>query len=91
MVMSRQKNSGENHNLIIANKCFENVAKLEYMGRRVTDQNCIQEEINNVLHSGNSRYHSIQNLLLSSLPSTNLKIKVYKTIFLHVVLYRCAT
>ena len=33
----------------------------------------------------------MQNLLSSSLPSTNLKIKIYRTIILPVVLYGCET
>jgi len=36
-------------------------------------------------------YHSVQNLLSSSLLSKNLKIKIYRTIILPVVLYACET
>jgi len=36
-------------------------------------------------------YHSVQNLLSSRLLSNNLKITIYKTIILHVVLYGCET
>ena len=36
-------------------------------------------------------YHSVQNLLSSNLLSKNLKIKIYRTIILHVVLYGCKT
>ena len=39
----------------------------------------------------NACYHSEQNLLPSSLLSKNLKIKVYGTIILPVVLYGCQT
>jgi hypothetical protein len=38
------------------------------------------------LNSGNACYHSVQNLL-----STNITIRIYKTIILPVVLYGCAT
>ena len=38
-----------------------------------------------------SCYHSVQNLLSSKLLSKNLKIKIYKTIILPVVLYGCET
>ena len=36
-------------------------------------------------------YHSVQNLLSSSLLTKNLKIKIYRTIILPVVLYGCET
>jgi hypothetical protein len=36
-------------------------------------------------------YHSVQNLLSSRLLSKNIKIKIYKTIILRVVLYGCET
>ena len=38
---------------------------------------------------GNACYHSVQNLLSSRLLSKNLKIKIYRTIILPVVLYEC--
>jgi len=40
---------------------------------------------------GNACYHSMQNLLSSRLLSKNLKIKIYRTIILPVVLYGCET
>jgi hypothetical protein len=36
-------------------------------------------------------YHSVQNLLSSKLLSKNLKVRIYKTIILPVVLYGCET
>ena len=36
-------------------------------------------------------YHSVQNLLFSSLLSKNIKIKIYRTIILPVVVYGCET
>ena len=41
--------------------------------------------------SGNACYHSVQNLLSSRLLSKNLKIKIYRSIILPVVLYGCET
>ena len=39
----------------------------------------------------NTCYHSVQNLLYSNLLSKNVKIKIYRTIILPVVLYGCET
>ena len=50
----------------------------------------IQEEIKIRFKYGNACYHSVQNLLSSSLIFQNLKIKVHRKI-LPVVLYGCET
>jgi hypothetical protein len=60
------------------------------LGIILTDQNCIHEEIRIRLNSGNACYHAVQNLS-SRLLSINVKIKIYKTIILPVVLYGCET
>jgi hypothetical protein len=39
----------------------------------------------------NACYYSVQNLLSSRLLSKNLKIRIYRTIILPVVLYGCET
>jgi hypothetical protein len=41
------------------------------------------------LNSGNVLYNSVQNLLSSRLISKSLKIKIYRTVILPVVLYGC--
>jgi len=61
------------------------------LGTALTDQNSIQEEIKSRLKSRNSCYHLVQNLLSSSFPYKNLKIKIYRTIILPVVLCGCET
>jgi hypothetical protein len=63
----------------------------KYFGTTVTNQNLIQEEIKRRLNSGNASYHSVQNLLSSRLLSKHVKVKIYKTIILPVVLYGCET
>ena len=55
------------------------------------NQISIQEEIKNRVKSGNACCHSVQNLLSSSLLFKNLKINIYRTIILPVVLYGCET
>jgi hypothetical protein len=57
------------------------------MGAIVTNENCIYEEIKNILNSGYACYHPFQNILSSRILSKNLRIKTYKTIILPVVLY----
>jgi hypothetical protein len=57
----------------------------------VRNQNLIQEEIKRRLNSGNACYHSVQNLLSSQLLSKTLKIRIYETIVLPLVLYGCET
>jgi hypothetical protein len=87
MIMSCHPNSGQNQNIRIANELFENVAKFKYLGTTLTGQNDIHDEIKSRLNSGNACYYSVQNLLSSCLISKNLKIKIYKTVILPVVLY----
>ena len=65
--------------------------EFKYLGTTLTNQNSIAEEIKSRLRSGNACYHSVQNPLSSRLLSKNLKIKVYRTIILPVVLYGCET
>ena len=75
----------------IDNSSFERVEEFKHLGTNLTDQNSIREEIKSRLKSGNACYHSVQTLLSSSLLSKNLKIKIYRTIVLLVVLYGCET
>jgi hypothetical protein len=56
----------------------------------ITNQNLIREGINRRLSSGNACYHSVQTLLSSRL-SKNIKIRIYKTTILPVVVYGCET
>ena len=57
-----------------------------YLGSLLTNQTSIQEEIKCRLKAENSCYYSVQTLFSSKLLSKNLKIKIYKTIILPVVL-----
>ena len=89
MIMSRDQNAGRSHNMKIGNSSFERVEELIYLGTTLLNQNSIQEEIKSRLKPGNACYHSVQNLLPSSLLTKNLKI--YRTIIFPVVLYGCET
>jgi hypothetical protein len=44
MLLSRHKNSGQNHDIKIAKRFFENAVQFIYLGTTVTNQNLIQEE-----------------------------------------------
>ena len=61
--------------------------EFKYLRTTLTNQNSIPEEIKTRLRSGNDCHHSVQNLLSSMLLSKTLKIKIYRTIILPVVLY----
>jgi len=91
-ILSRDQNAGQNQNINNDSKSFETVEQFEYLGTTIINQNSVQEEIKSRLKSGNACYHSVQNLLSSSLLSKNIKIKIYRTcIILHVVLCGCET
>jgi hypothetical protein len=83
MLMSRE--------IKIGNRSFKNVSQFRYLGMTVINQNLIQEEIKRRLNSGNACYHSVHNLLSSHLLSKNVKVRIYKTIILPLVLYGCGT
>jgi hypothetical protein len=89
--MSRSQKRGQKHSIKIGNRSFEDVIKFKYFGTALTDQNCMHEEIKSRLNLENACYHSVQSLLSSHLLSRNVKVKIYKTIILPVVLYRCET
>ena len=89
--MSRDHNAGRSHNIKTENKSFVRMRHLKYLGTTLMYQNSIQEEIKSRLSSGNACYHSVQNLLSSTLLFKNIKIKIYRTIILPVVLYGCET
>ena len=79
-VMSRDQKAGRSHNIMTANSSSEMVEGLKYFGTTATNQNSIQEEVKSRWKSENAYYHSVQNLLSSSLLSKNLNIKIYGTI-----------
>ena len=88
MVISRGQNVGRIQRVRIDNSTFERVEEFKYLGTTLTNQNSIPVEIK---RSGNACYHSVQNILSSRLLSKNLKIKIYRTIILPIVLYGCET
>jgi hypothetical protein len=65
------------------------VEKFRYLGKTLTNQNSIQEEIKSRSNLGNACYWAVQNLL-SSIVSRGVNWKIYRTIILPV-LYVCET
>ena len=76
MVMSRVQIAGLSHTMKVDNSSIQRVEEFKYLGKTLTNQNSIQEEIKSRLKLRNACYHSVQNLLSSSLLSKNLKIKI---------------
>jgi hypothetical protein len=64
MLLSRHQNAGQNHDIKIPNRYFENMTQLKYLGTTVRNQSLIQEEIKRRLKSGNTCYHLVQNFCL---------------------------
>jgi hypothetical protein len=54
------------------------VEQFKYLGTTLTHQNSILEEMKDKSKSVHACYHLVQNLLLSTLLSTNIKIKIYR-------------
>jgi hypothetical protein len=87
VLIPHHQNAGQNHNMKVANKTLKDAAKFIYLGFTVINQNCICKEIRNILNLKNACHLSFQNILSFCLLSENVKIKIYKTIILCVVLY----
>jgi hypothetical protein len=59
MLLSHHQTAGQNRDIKIANRSFENVSQFKYLGTTVTNQNLFQEEIKRKLNSGNACYHCV--------------------------------
>ena len=80
-----------NVHIKIGSNFYEKVKTFQYLSSLVIIQYSIQDEIKIRLKAGISCDYLVQKLLSSQLLSNNLKIKIYKTIILPVVLYGCET
>jgi sorting nexin-29 len=54
MLMSRNQNAGQNHNMKTDSKSFERVEEFNYLGTTLTNRNSIHEEIKSRLKSRNA-------------------------------------
>ncbi|KAJ4450445.1 hypothetical protein ANN_01869 [Periplaneta americana] len=91
MIMSRDENIVGNGNIKIGNLSFEEVEKFKYLGATLTNIKDTRVEIKHRINMVNACYYSVEKLLSSSLLSKNLKVRIYKTVILPVVLYGCET
>ena len=76
---------------MIGNLSFENMEKFRYLGITVTNTNDIRDDIQRRINMENACYYSLEKILSSRLLSKKLKVNIYKTIILPVVLYGCET
>jgi hypothetical protein len=90
MLLSRHQNGGKNRNIKNSKRLSENVSQVKYLGTTITNQNLIQVEIKSS-NSGNVYCHLVQTLASSHLVSEIVKIRIYTTVILPVVLYGCET
>jgi len=74
MVISRDQNAGGSHSIKSDHGSFEKVEEFRYLVTILTNQNSIPEEIKSRLKSRNACWHSMLNLLSSSLLSKNIKV-----------------
>jgi hypothetical protein len=74
----------------IGDGSFQNAEEFKYMGRTITNETYIDEEIKRTFNFSNACYQSFQNLLSFCLLSGNVKFKIYETIILPVVQYGCS-
>ncbi|KAJ4427627.1 hypothetical protein ANN_25275 [Periplaneta americana] len=79
-----------NGNINIGDLSFEEVEKFKYLGATVTNINDTQEEIKRRINMGNACYYSVESSY-HPVCCQNLKVRIYKTVILPVVLYGCET
>jgi hypothetical protein len=61
MLLSRHQNAGQDLNMQVINRSFDDMAQFKYLGTTVTNPNLMQENINKRFSSNNACYHSVHN------------------------------
>jgi hypothetical protein len=90
MLLSPHPNAGQNRDIKIAKRSFENVSQVKYLGTALTNQNLTQEKSKRRLYSGSL-------LLFSPGPSVftsaveKVIIRICNAVIFPVVLYGCET
>ena len=84
MVISQDEHAWCSHIIKIDNSSFERAEEFKYLGTALTNKNSNEEEIKSKMKLGNADCYLVHYLLSSSLLSSNLKFKMYRTIILPV-------
>jgi hypothetical protein len=77
MVMSRDQNTEQNHNIKTDNKSYERVEQFKFLRTALMNKNFMYEETKSILKSGKACSHSVQNRLYFSLVSKNINSKIH--------------
>jgi hypothetical protein len=91
LLPSYQQIPQRRHDMHRDKRSFGNVAWIKYLKTRISNQNLIEDEIRGKINSGKACCHSVQKSLSSHLLCRKVKIRIYETIILPVVLYECET
>ena len=75
-----------NEHVIVGINSYENAKMFKYLGSLLKNKNSIREEVE-YTESRKFMLFSVQTFLTTQLLSKNLKISIYKTIILLIVLY----
>ena len=67
--------SRRHYGISVGDKSFERMEQFKYLGMALINQNPTHEVIKSKLKSGNACYHSVQNLVSSSLLLTVKRVK----------------
>ena len=84
MEIGRHRGIIVNEDIKIGSNSYEKVKTFKYLGFLLKNQNSIHDEIKCRLKAS---YYSVQTLLSSRLLFKNLKIKIYNTMILPVMVY----
>jgi len=89
MIINQDTGNEGDKNIRISYEVIEKGNKFTYLGTYVTSKTEVAEKIKSRLVSGNACFYSVQKFLTSQLISRKLKMKIYRTVILPVLLYGC--